>query len=292
MNAPVTNPAAPEPVPPPPAVSALAATLERIWRRIREHHPEVPDAVVVLGASTERGRSVTLGHFSVARWVQKDKSGKTRKAEVMIAAELFQDLRDVLEVLLHEAAHGLAHTRKIKDCSRQGRYHNENYKAVAEEVGLFVMKTKTFGFSETKLSPAAEQRYAAELAELAAIHAETGNVRRIGRGLQRPLPGDEGDEGDEGEGGEGSEGSEGKGEKKGKGKVSMRCACEPPLTILLNHGQADRHPITCGGCNTVFRRKDEAKAKDDAKDDAKDANDEAKNDAKDDAKDDDDANDA
>lgn len=275
MTATAATPA-PTPAPASAGVSALSATLERIWLRIREHHPEVPDAIVVLGASTERGRSVTLGHYSVARWVQgvevEGVEKRKRKAEVMIAAELFHNLGDVLEVLLHEAAHGLAHSRKIQDCSRQGRYHNEKYKALAEEVGLFVMKTKTFGWSETKLSPAAEQRYAAELAELAAIHEATGKVRRIGRGLQRPPADELEEEGGEGEGGEGGEGEGGEGKGKGekKGKVSMRCACEPPLTILLNYGQADRHPITCGGCSTVFRRKDKGDAKGEVKAEAED----------------------
>ena len=32
---------------------------------------------------------------------------------------------DVLDTLLHEAAHALAAARGIKDTSRQGRYHNK-----------------------------------------------------------------------------------------------------------------------------------------------------------------------
>ena len=34
----------------------------------------------------------------------------------------------------HEAAHGLAYARKIGDTSRQGRYHNRRYAALAGEL--------------------------------------------------------------------------------------------------------------------------------------------------------------
>jgi hypothetical protein len=35
---------------------------------------------------------------------------------------------------VHEAAHGLANTRGVKDTSRQGRYHNKRFRALAEEL--------------------------------------------------------------------------------------------------------------------------------------------------------------
>lgn len=43
---------------------------------------------------------------------------------------------EVLGILLHEAAHSLADHRAINETSRQGRYHNARFKAVAEEIGL------------------------------------------------------------------------------------------------------------------------------------------------------------
>ena len=57
----------------------------------------------------------------------------------MISGEgLRRTARDVLGVLLHEAAHALAAARGIKDTSRQGRYHNTQYKTLAEELGITV----------------------------------------------------------------------------------------------------------------------------------------------------------
>jgi len=46
--------------------------------------------------------------------------------------------RDVLGTLLHEAAHGMAATRQIKDTSRQGRYHNRRFAELAAELGITV----------------------------------------------------------------------------------------------------------------------------------------------------------
>ena len=46
--------------------------------------------------------------------------------------------RAVLGTLLHEAAHGVATTRGIKDTSRQGRYHNRRFAELAAELGITV----------------------------------------------------------------------------------------------------------------------------------------------------------
>ncbi len=45
------------------------------------------------------------------------------------AAEIFVTLR-------HEAVHAVAFEHGIKDTSRQGRYHNERFRAIPEELGL------------------------------------------------------------------------------------------------------------------------------------------------------------
>ena len=52
----------------------------------------------------------------------------------------------------HEAAHAIACQRGIKDTSRQGRYHNSRFKAIAEEVGLDVSRDPEWGWSVTALS--------------------------------------------------------------------------------------------------------------------------------------------
>ena len=64
---------------------------------------------------------------------------------------------EVLAVILHEAAHALAHARGIKDTSRQGRYHNKQFKTCAEELGLTVEHDQRNGWSASTITHHAEQ---------------------------------------------------------------------------------------------------------------------------------------
>jgi hypothetical protein len=74
---------------------------------------------------------------------------------------------EVLGILLHEAAHVVADGRGIKDTSRQGRYHNARFKAVAEEIGLEGQdRDPLFGWSLAKVTAAAAGLYGETIAEL------------------------------------------------------------------------------------------------------------------------------
>jgi hypothetical protein len=75
---------------------------------------------------------------------------------------------DVLGTLLHEAAHGLADARSVKDTSRQGRYHNLKYAHLATELGLDVTCDPTTGWSQTTIPDQLAAVYADVLADLAA----------------------------------------------------------------------------------------------------------------------------
>ena len=80
--------------------------------------------------------------------------------EVFIASELIADgAARMFAVLLHEAAHAIASHRRVKDTSRQGRYHNGRFRAIAEEVGLIAARDPTIGWSLTKLSDSATGEY-------------------------------------------------------------------------------------------------------------------------------------
>ena len=76
----------------------------------------VPVAVILLGAGDENPRALKWGHWSPARWLVPTEG---HRSEVLIAGEsLSRPARDTLGTLVHEAAHGLAWARKIKDTSR------------------------------------------------------------------------------------------------------------------------------------------------------------------------------
>ncbi len=130
--------------------SALVAACEAAWNDIRSHHPELPDAVVILGTGVERGRLVKLGHWWGGRWVADGQS----RGEVLIAGEaLHLPPREVFEVLLHEAAHGINAHRRVRDTSRSGRYHNQLYADAAREVLLDVRAMPPHGLANTSLTP-------------------------------------------------------------------------------------------------------------------------------------------
>jgi hypothetical protein len=142
--------------------SPLVATLERTWAAIRHRHPEVPEVIVVVAAGGE-GRRLRWGHFAAGRW----QLGAGHRPEVLVGGEgLRRPAREVLGTLLHEAAHGLADRRGIRDTSRGGRYHNRRYAALAGELGLQVAHVDPIGWSATTVPDATAASYAEVLAEL------------------------------------------------------------------------------------------------------------------------------
>ena len=58
---------------------------------------------------------------------------------------------------------GLAAARGIQNTSRQGRYHNAQYRRLAEELGLAVEQSGGFGWSGTTVPDATAAVYAGEL---------------------------------------------------------------------------------------------------------------------------------
>jgi hypothetical protein len=148
------------------AASAVVAAMEHAWTAIRVRHPEVPQVIVILGAGSEARRGLfKLGHFAAARWQVNDQ----RRPEVLVSGEgLQRGPIDVLGTLLHEAAHGLADARGVKDTSRQGRYHNHRYAHLASELGLQVACDPATGWSQTTVPDQSAAVYADVLADLAA----------------------------------------------------------------------------------------------------------------------------
>ena len=123
--------------------------------------------VLTIGGGSERPGRLRLGHFAAERWVGEE--GST-VSELFIGGEgLRSGADELLDTVLHEAAHGLAHARGIKDTSRQGRWHNSRYRDVAVELGLEVDKDDSLGWSTTTLTAATKASYAEVLAQLAEV---------------------------------------------------------------------------------------------------------------------------
>lgn len=140
----------------------LVAAIEAAWAEIRERHQDVPDVVVTIGSGSE-ARGLRLGHFAADRWMR----GEEAMHELFVGGEgLARGGASVLATLIHEAAHGAARTRGIQDTSRQGRYHNTKFKAIAEEFGLSIEHDRTIGWSTTQLPDETATSYAREVSAL------------------------------------------------------------------------------------------------------------------------------
>jgi hypothetical protein len=147
------------------AASVLVAALERAWAQIRAQHPQVPEVVMaVASGSVGRRGELKLGHFADRRWTV----ATAERPELFVGGEgLAAGAVQVLGTLLHEAAHGLAAARGVQDTSRQGRYHNRRYAALAGELGLTVQRAGSRGWTATAVPTDTEATYAAVVDDLA-----------------------------------------------------------------------------------------------------------------------------
>ncbi len=199
------------------ATSALLAALEHTWAQIRARHPEVPAAVLVVAPGGD-GRRLAWGRFAAGRWQH---AGAARP-EVLVGGEgLRRPARQVLGTLLHEAAHGLAGQRGVRDTSRAGRYHNRRYKALAEELGLAVAEAGPVGWSATSVPDPTAAAYAGVLGELSA---------RLVLWRHR----------------------EARASQAGGSRNLLACACGCPRRIRVAPATLDLAPIVCAACGQPF----------------------------------------
>jgi hypothetical protein len=233
-------------------VGALTAT----WAAIQARHADVPDVVLTLGSGTLGARrgEVTWGYFAAGRWhlttagehvvtepaddVDQDDDGHQDDkhdgggdgpgaqglAELFVSGEgLRRGARAVLGTLLHEAAHGVASTRRIKDTSRQGRYHNRRFAELAGELGIVVAPDGARGWSATTLPDATAAVYVAELAGLAEAITAYRSAEATGPGTTTS-----------------------------RNNPPATCRCEPARRIRVARSVLAAGPIVCGCCEAEF----------------------------------------
>lgn len=209
-----------------PRASAIVRTFEGAWDAIRKLNPDVPVAVVIL-ASGSNGRKLNLGHHAPMRWTPA--GGGKALSEVMVAGEsLGLGAEEILNTLLHEACHGIAFTRGIKDCSREGnRYHNAKFATLAVEIGLEApaKPDANIGFSAATLPAATVAKYGRTLAAI----RKAITVTRIREG-GAPVGGQDGPQG---------EGTEGEGDTRDS-RNGVVLACGGCGRKLRQRGKTDR----------------------------------------------------
>lgn len=147
--------------------SNLVRLCEDIWRDLQKEYPDIPDAFVTV-ASGGRSAATLYGHFANDAWQMLDDKGEERLIhEVLLVAEqLKRPAEDIFTTLLHEAVHGIATTRKIKDVS--GKRHNKRFAGLCYEVGLWPPDEphSTLGYSAAILSDDARERWENRIADL------------------------------------------------------------------------------------------------------------------------------
>jgi hypothetical protein len=199
--------------------------------------------VMASGMVGMRPGQVRLGHFAVQRWnVAGD-----QLPEMFVAGEgLQRGAVDVLGTLLHEGAHGIAAARGVKDTSRQGRWHNAKFKAIAEELGLTITKSVTLpiGWSDTTVPTETQTAYATTLADL---DVAITIWRRCELDITIGGPASGGD--DDGQ----DDDSDGEAQKPPKPSGSVTCGCPTPRRIRIAAATLALGPITCGLCGEAFR---------------------------------------
>jgi hypothetical protein len=206
--------------------AGLVAALEQAWAAIRNLHPEVPAAVLVVGSGspTKASQSMKWGHFAALRW----QSGDNRLPEVLVSGEgLTRTPAEVFTTLLHEATHGLADARGIKDTSRQGRWHNKQFATLAAELGMATTKDDKLGYSPCTLSDQAAEQYATAITALGAALSAYRHPEPTG---------------------------EAKGRTNNNNGVTAECEC--PRKIRISLIVFEEAPIVCAGCGAAFLPED------------------------------------
>jgi hypothetical protein len=202
--------------------AGLLTALESAWAAIRARHPEVPDAVLIVGSGSpaKGSQSLKWGHFATLRW----QSGDAQLPEVLVSGEgLKRTPAEVFTTLLHEATHGLADARGVQDTSRQGRWHNKKFATLAAELGLKAEKDDKLGYSPCTLTDTAASDYAATITAL-------GTALKAFRHPEL---------------------TENKQRTNNNNGVSAECACPRKIRLSVSAFQ-DGGPIVCADCNAAF----------------------------------------
>jgi hypothetical protein len=196
----------------------LVSALETAWSAIRANHTEVPAVVIIVGSGTAT-KQAKYGHFAAARW----QHGEQALAEVLISGEgLKRPVEEVFTTLLHEAAHALANVRGIKDTSRQGRWHNQKFAALASELGLDTTKDPRIGWSPCTLRTQTAGTYKSVLADLKAALIAYRHPEMVA------------------------------GTSTKNNNNAIACACQCPRRIRVAKQVLEQGDITCGVCEATF----------------------------------------
>jgi hypothetical protein len=217
------------------AISAVVIALEEAYAALRLRWPELP--AVVITVFYDRHRSVR-GYFWDGQWRSQ---ADPFLPELHIDSTILSDPPEaILKTLVHEAAHALARARVIKDTSREGRYHNQRFTELAQEMGLIVEGDARIGVRTPGLHPEWLAGAYAPLVQM--IDAASRRLWQEDHGMMSRA------------GGNGQSGRIGPSGITGpKGRlVKAICQCNPPRIIRAARNTLQAAPIRCAACEGEF----------------------------------------
>jgi hypothetical protein len=110
----------------------LALVLSDLWEKLRVIEPDVPQAMLVVHPVGHPNQS--LGHHAAARW---EDLAADKIPEIALNPILFTNPSATLEVLLHEAAHAILHSRGLHGGVKpNSSYHNKRFRDECFRLGL------------------------------------------------------------------------------------------------------------------------------------------------------------
>lgn len=260
--------------------SRTIKALEAAWEAIRTAHPDVPHVVMITGRGRQP-RGIKWGHFGGDAWTIQGERRK-KAPELFAGGELLAlGGRKTMETLLHEAAHAVAHVRRIADTSSDGRYHNKKFVALAEELGLKGPERpiSIHGWNACTITEQATRRYAEAIealdaAQLPYLHDSLALALGGGDPTAGEEPRGEGDDQDDEDGDAGEEeAAPRRPKKRGNTRFLIICKCreenedgtpkldkegkpQPARRIQISRKSweagGEDGGLTCGVCNSPF----------------------------------------
>lgn len=128
--------------------SRTAGYMEKIFRALNSRYfdSQLEEPVITI-QSTPRA----YGHVTVAKaWARAD--GERRHELNIGAGTLDRPIENVVATVLHEMVHLYHLQNGIKDCSRNGTYHNKTFRDAAQARDLEISYDKRIGWSVTEPS--------------------------------------------------------------------------------------------------------------------------------------------
>jgi hypothetical protein len=141
------------------------------------------------------------------------------------------------ERLLHEAAHGLAAARGIRDTSRAGRYHNRRFLTLADELGLDhnADPHPSSGFSLVTMRLETRERFAETIDRLQRALGDHAAATSAASDRSRTFRGPATRHGSSG------------------GGVRVKAVCGCGRNVRVVPSVLSQAPIVCGNCGEVFQ---------------------------------------